>query len=111
MEEDKYSSFTEEEKEDLRSEKIKSMISVFSMMIITIGCLAISSYAFFYEDKNSINVNVGVSNGIQISVDAKTWKTSINNNDINNQYIKIDCLEIMILIMHIKVIKINYLIN
>lgn len=86
MEEDKYSSLTEEEKEDLRSEKIKSMISVFSMMIITIGCLAISSYAFFYEDKNSINVNVGVSNGIQISVDAKTWKTSINNNDINNAY-------------------------
>lgn len=87
MEESKYGSLSSEEKEVLKSEKIKSMISVFSMMIITIGCLAISSYSFFYKEKDSINVRVGVSNGIQVSVDAKTWKTSINNSDIiNNAY-------------------------
>ena len=87
MEDNKYDSLSKEEKEKLKSEKIKSMISVFSMMIITIGCLAISSYSFFYNENKSVNVNVGVSNGIQISVDAKTWKTSINNSDIiNNAY-------------------------
>lgn len=87
MEESKYSSLSNEEKEALKNEKIKSMISVFSMMIITIGCLVISSYSFFYKENDSINVKVGVSNGIQVSVDAKTWKTSINNSDIiNNAY-------------------------
>ena len=87
MEENKYSSLSREEKECLKSKKIKSMISVFSMMIITLGCLVISSYSFFHKENNSINVRVGVSNGIQVSVDAKTWKTSINNSDIiNNAY-------------------------
>lgn len=87
MEENKYSSLTWEEKENLKNEKLKSMISVFSMMIITVGCLVLSSYSFFYKESDSVNVKVGVSNGIQISVDAKTWKTSINNSDIiNNAY-------------------------
>ena len=87
MEENKYASLSKEEKENLKNEKIKSMISVFSMMIITVGCLVISSYSFFYKEKENVNVKVGVSNGIQVSVDAKTWKTSINNSDImNNAY-------------------------
>ena len=82
MEENKYASLSKEEKENLKNEKIKSMISVFSKMIINIGCLVISSYSFFYKEKENVNVKVGVSNGIQVSVDAKTWKTSINNSDI-----------------------------
>lgn len=68
--------------EKLRNEKKKSLIKSFSMLMILGVCLVSSLYTFFYEEKENVNVKVGVSNGIQISVDAETWKTYIDNNDI-----------------------------
>ena len=68
--------------EKLKYEKKKSLIKSFSMLMIVGVCLVSSLYTFFYEEKENVNVKVGVSNGIQISVDAETWKTYIDNNDI-----------------------------
>lgn len=70
--------------EKLRNEKKKSLIKSFSMLMIVGVCLVSSLYTFFYEDKDNVNIKVGVSNGIQISVDAETWKTYIDNKDIIN---------------------------
>lgn len=72
----------DEEKNKLKIEKKKSLIKSFSMLMIVSLSLVSSLYTFFYEDKDNINVKVGVSNGIQISVDAETWKTYIDNKDI-----------------------------
>lgn len=73
---------SEDEKKKLKEEKLKAIKKSFGMLVVVAVCLVSSSFAFFYEDKDSVNINVGVSNGIQISVDAETWKTTINNDDI-----------------------------
>lgn len=72
----------DEEKNKLKKEKKKSLIKSFSMLMVVSLSLVSSLYTFFYEEKDNVNVKVGVSNGIQISVDAETWKTYIDNNDI-----------------------------
>lgn len=72
----------DEEKNKLRNEKKKSLIKSFSMLMVVSLSLLSSIYTLFYEKEDNINMKVSVSNGIQISVDAETWKTYINNNDI-----------------------------
>ena len=72
----------DEEKNKFKKEKKKSLIKSFSMLMVVSLSLVSSLYTFFYEEKDNVNVKVGVSNGIQISVDAETWKTYIDNNDI-----------------------------
>ena len=72
----------ENEKKNLRNKTKKSLVKSFSMLVLVSFCLISSVFTFFYEEDDSVNIKVGVSNGIQISVDATTWKTSINNNDI-----------------------------
>ena len=57
------------------------------LMIVFVGLiLTASTYAWFTSNKkvtvNQIDVNVTASNGLQVSVDARTWKTIITNTDI-----------------------------
>lgn len=66
----------------VKSEKLKLIKKSFSMLVVVSLCLVTSAYTFFYEEEDNLGINVGVSNGIQISVDGETWKTSINKNDI-----------------------------
>ena len=64
---------------------IKSSILVLLLILIL---LISSTYAWFTANKkvtvSSLNVNVEAKNGLQISTDAKTWKTVITNEDITS---------------------------
>lgn len=70
-------------KKSKRKTSVKSSLLVLLLILIL---LISSTYAWFTANKNltisSLNVNVAASNGIQISTDAKTWKTIITNEDI-----------------------------
>ena len=76
------SNLSNEEKNNLKNEKLRLIRKSFSMLIIVSFCLITSTYTFFNEEKETVSINVGVSNGIQISVDGETWKTNINKDDI-----------------------------
>lgn len=82
MDNNEVSNLSNEEKNKLKNEKLKLIRKSFSMLVILSFCLITSAYTFFYEEKDTLDINVGVSNGIQISVDGETWKTNINKNDI-----------------------------
>ena len=82
MDDIEVSNLSNEDKLKLKNEKIKLIRKSFSMLVIVYICLVTSAYTFFYKEKESLDINVGVSNGIQISVDGETWKTSITKNDI-----------------------------
>lgn len=82
MDDIEVSNLSNEDKLKLKNEKIKLIRKSFSMLVIVSICLVTSAYTFFYKEKESLDINVGVSNGIQISVDGETWKTSITKNDI-----------------------------
>lgn len=82
MDNSEVSNLSREEKDNLKNEKLKLIRKSFSMLVILSLCLVTSAYTFFYEEKDTLDINVGVSNGIQISVDGETWKTNITKNDI-----------------------------
>ncbi|NLA32346.1 MAG: hypothetical protein GX864_00140 [Mollicutes bacterium] len=58
------------------------------MTLFLMGLGATSTYAWFTANKtitvNPIQVNVETQGGIQISVDARTWKSQIGPTDLNN---------------------------
>ena len=66
-----------------RKTSVKSSIMV--LLLIAILLIA-STYAWFTSNRtvtiSTIDVNVGASTGIQISVDGISWKTIITNEDI-----------------------------
>lgn len=73
------------EKRTKRKNKRKILLSIL-MIIFTGIILTASTYAWFTANKtvkvDQIDVNVAASNGLQVSVDAITWKTVISNDDI-----------------------------
>ena len=64
---------------------IKSSILVLLLILIL---LISSTYAWFTANKkvtvSTLDINVTAQNGLQISTDAKSWKTVITNEDITN---------------------------
>lgn len=74
-------------KEKRKTKKKQRKILLSILMIIFTGIiLTASTYAWFTANKtvtvDQIDVNVAASNGLQVSVDAITWKTVISNTDI-----------------------------
>lgn len=67
---------------DLRS-------SILLLLLLTI-LLFSSTYAWFTANQtvtiNGLNVHIEAQNGLQISTDATTWKTIIDNSDITTGY-------------------------
>lgn len=82
MDNNEVSNLSKEEILNLKNEKLKLIKKSFFMLVIVSFCLVTSTYTFFSKKDESLDINVGVSNGIQISVDGETWKTHINKNDI-----------------------------
>ena len=73
------------------AKKIKRKTSLKSSLLLLLLLLILlisSTYAWFTANKNvkvsSLDVNVVAKNGLQISTDAKNWKTIINTTDITN---------------------------
>ncbi len=73
------------------AQKKRKKRKVFLSFLMILFCgvvLSTSTYAWFTANTTvtvqDITVNVATSSGIQISVDAKNWKTLITNNDIIN---------------------------
>ena len=68
----------------------KKLSSLILLLLITVVMLGTSTYAWFTANRvvtiNQIDVKVEASNGLQISTDASTWKTVINNADITLGY-------------------------
>ena len=68
----------------------KSYKSTLLILLMTAILLIVSTYAWFTSNRTvtveSINVNVAAVNGLQISTDASSWKTIINNTDIRTAY-------------------------
>lgn len=66
----------------------KKLLSLILLLLLTSVMLSGSTYAWFTANKTvtieSINVNVATSSGLQISTDAKNWKSVITNTDITN---------------------------
>ncbi|MDD2435762.1 MAG: hypothetical protein PHO63_05900 [Bacilli bacterium] len=64
----------------------KKMLSAFVMLIITAVALTTATYAWFTENATvqlaNLDVNVSASSGIQISMDAVTWKAALTLEDI-----------------------------
>ncbi|MDD2377416.1 MAG: hypothetical protein PHD10_01965 [Bacilli bacterium] len=64
----------------------KKILSALVMLIITAVALTTATYAWFTENTTvqlaGLDVNVTASNGIQISMDAVTWKASLTLEDI-----------------------------
>lgn len=64
----------------------KKILPLILLLLLTTIMLSTSTYAWFTANKTvtiqSINVNVATSSGLQISTDAKNWKSVITNNDI-----------------------------
>ncbi|MDD2377689.1 MAG: hypothetical protein PHD10_03920 [Bacilli bacterium] len=70
----------------------KKILSAFVMLIITAVALTTATYAWFTENTTvqlaGLDVNVTASNGIQISMDAVTWKASLTLEDIQGTNIQ-----------------------
>ena len=66
----------------------KKILPLILLLLLTTIMLSTSTYAWFTANKTvtieSINVNVATSSGLQISTDAKNWKSVITNTDITN---------------------------
>lgn len=66
----------------------KKILPLILLLLLTTIMLSTSTYAWFTANKTvtieSINVNVATSSGLQISTDAKNWKSVITNADITN---------------------------
>ena len=66
-----------------RKTNVKSSIMVWLLIAIL---LIATTYAWFTSNRtvtiSTLDVNVGASTGIQISVDGISWKTIITNDDI-----------------------------
>ena len=68
----------------------KKLLSAFLMLLITAVALTTASYAWFTENTtvtvSDLDVQVDATNGIQISTDGITWKTSLETTDITTGY-------------------------
>ncbi|MBQ8871510.1 MAG: hypothetical protein IJ018_02040 [Bacilli bacterium] len=66
--------------------KKKKLYSAFIMLLITAIALTTASYAWFTQNSTvsmaGLNVNVTAADGIQISMDAATWKAALTVEDI-----------------------------
>lgn len=66
----------------------KKILPLILLLLLTTIMLSTSTYAWFTANKTvtieSINVNVATSSGLQISTDAKNWKSVITNTDITS---------------------------
>ena len=74
---------------DEQNKKKKRKILLSSLLILFIGVvLTASTYTWFTANRivsvDELDVNVSTSTGLQISVDAKNWKTTVTKDDINN---------------------------
>ena len=69
-----------------RKKRSKKIFIAILMILFSGVVLTASTYAWFTANKtvtvDEIQVNVAASNGLQISVDATSWKTLIYNEDI-----------------------------
>ena len=69
-----------------RKKRSKKIFIAILMILFSGVVLTASTYAWFTANKtvtvDEIQVNVAASNGLQISVDATSWKTLISNDDI-----------------------------
>ena len=67
----------------------KKILPLILLLLLTTIMLSTSTYAWFTANKTvtieSINVNVATSSGLQISTDAKNWKSVITNTDITKR--------------------------
>ena len=74
-------------KQEKRKRKLRTLILLLFLTIIMFGT---STYAWFTANKvvtiKSIDVQVQAGGGIQISTDAKNWKSVITTTDILNGY-------------------------
>ena len=74
---------------DEQNKKKKRKILLSLLLILFIGVvLTASTYTWFTANRivsvDELDVNVSTSTGLQISVDAKNWKTTVTKDDINN---------------------------
>ncbi len=70
-------------KEEKKKRKLRTLILLLFLTIIMLGT---STYAWFTANRTvtiqDISVNVQTSDGLQISTDGKTWKSTITTTDI-----------------------------
>lgn len=75
-----------EKRNSKKKKKSKKIFIAILMILFTGVVLTASTYAWFTANKtvtvSEIDVNVTTSEGLQISTDAKNWKTVISNEDI-----------------------------
>jgi len=68
----------------------KRLNSLILLLLLTAVLLIVSTYAWFTSNQtvtiSSLEVNVGTSSGLQISVDGINWKSLISNEDITNAH-------------------------
>ena len=71
-----------------REQKNKRLRSLILLLFLTIVLLSTSTYAWFTANRTvtieAIDISVAASSGLQISTNAKDWKTLITNDDIIN---------------------------
>jgi len=71
-----------------KEEKKKRLRLLLLLLFVTVVMLATSTYAWFTANRTvsiaPIDVYVEASSGLQISTDAKAWKTIIQNSDITS---------------------------
>lgn len=82
----------EKEQEKEKNNRKRQLLLALFMLIVSSITLTTASYAWFTANTNvsieTLDVNVGATNGIQISTDAVTWKAAITSTDIiNNAYV------------------------
>lgn len=69
-----------------KQNKRQKLSALILLLFLTVVMLGTSTYAWFTANKTvsieKIDVNVGVSSGLQISTDATNWKTKVSNDDI-----------------------------
>ena len=74
-------------KQEKRKKKMRTLILLLFLTIIMLGT---STYAWFTANKvvtiNALNVQVQTAGGIQISTNAKDWKSVITKSDITTGY-------------------------
>lgn len=74
-------------KQEKRKKKMRTLILLLFLTIIMLGT---STYAWFTANKvvtiNALNVQVQTAGGIQISTNAKDWKSVITRSDITTGY-------------------------
>ncbi len=72
-------------KKERKNKKLKSLVL---LLFLTIVLLSTSTYAWFTANRTvsieAIDISVAASSGLQISTNAKDWKTLITNDDIIN---------------------------